>query len=624
MKAVTRKSSVRRALALVVLTSCVSCGPSPVPERTPLAPLAIGPAAPPRPSPVAKPDPPPRTPDDLALVLRVADPEQLAREVVTLLPNVPGPALIDPSQLLSAMIGRKLASVVDIAQPIDIASVGAGPSLTLSLGVKSDAEATVGRTYVLKEEGGLVMITQPDDAPDDGDRTKACAFAPVAGRASTRLFCVLEGPLSPEVVLYLARGVSAEPLDADARLIVPGRVMRDKKDPATKAIGNAASSRLGNALIERFIAEIDRVDADLRFGGIGVEVTLNLRLTARESIVSKLLVARSTPAVPPPSFYRLPADSLVAMHTTGALAEDITPLRTVLAESIEATLVEDGYQRDKSRALRERLESLLLTGGPLVFGAGVVGGREGGDKALVAIESAHNKQDEAKAEAQARTALAPWLIFEAEEPAERWTQGLRDLVQRATDADKTRAPGSTSSTPRDPDSDHIDVHVGTVDAALKLPKDAFHLEILMTPRTKGKRPARKGHLFIVPKARTTWIGYSEDAAAIAARLRLALDDATEVGTLTKSPDVAPLRARPAIAAGLVSVGGVGHLFVSGTTFAELSTAARRARSTGLGTRGPETVIWTVSSDTTAGSVRASLRAETSRPTATALLKALGL
>lgn len=405
-------------------------------------------------------------------------------------------------------------------------------------------------------------------------------------------------------------------------MTLPGRLLRERRDSTAKAIGDAASARLGHELVARFLAEVERIDGDLRFTGAGVEIGLDLRLSARTSMLSRVLVPASKPAPPPPAFYRLPADAIVALHTTGALPEDLAPLRKALADNIEGALVQDGYQADKTHALRERIEGLLFTGGPLVVGVGVAGGREGAEKALAALDDA---RDAKRAESQARGALMPWLMLQVDEPAEKWTQGLRDIVRRADEADKTRKPGSKSTVPHAPDGDHVDVRVGTLDPGLRLPHDALHLEVLLTPYAKAARPTRKAHLFVVPKGGATWIGYCEDGAAIASRLRVALDDATEIGTLSKSTEAVSLRKRSALGAGIVALGTVAYLAAPARTLADLREAARAmSGAASRGAAGTETVTWTLTADTTPGAVRVSLLGLTTRQTAADALQRLGL
>ncbi len=613
-------------IAFVVLA--VGCGAGPPPDPSVPASLRLGPAtvapAPSAPAPEAA----PRAPEDLALLVHVSDPETLAREIVSILPPSAAAAAValDPRRLVQLLLGKRLGEIVDLTQPIDMASVGHESSFVVSLAVKPEAEARLGEGLLLHEEGGLVHIGRPDDARSDSGRISACAFTAAAGRAAMRLVCASDEATLLSAAKYLARTVAAEALDVDARLTVPGHMLREKRDATTKAIGEAVSARLGAALVDRFVQEIDRFDADLRFAGPRVELAFGLAFSGRESMVARVLVARTQPAPPPRAFYRLPLDSLFALHTSGAQPDDIVALRTALAENVESALVQDGYQSDLARGMRERLEGLLLTGGPLVAATGVAAGREGAEKALGAFENARVKTaDEAKAEVQLRAALVPWMVAEVEEPPERWIQGLRDLVRRAEDAERTRTRGSKASSPRDPDGDHVDIRVGTLEPAWRLPKEALHLEVKLVPRTKGKRKARSGHLFAVPKGSATWLGYSEDAAAVTSRLRVAIDDATELGTLARSPEAATLRTRPALAAGIGSLAGFTLLTADTATHDDLRAHVRTSsRLATLASRGAEMVTWTASSDATPGAVHIALHAQPSRQTVTDLLHLLGL
>ena len=615
------KSAEPRVLAAVALVLCASCAPAPLPDRGLVAPLAIGPATPPRPAPTPGPEAPPRAPDDLELLVRVSDPEQLARVISSFVPSGLA-ASVDPAQLVVTLLGRKLGSLVDLARPIDVTS-NTGSSFVVSMAVKQDAEANLGQGLVLREEGGLLRIGKLADSPSESDRF-ACAFSGASGPATTRLLCATDEAALTGSAPYLTRNVASEPLDTDLRLTLPGHALREKKGATTKAMGDAASARLAEGLVERFLAEVDRLDVNVRFGAAAIELGLDLRLTTRTSMVAQVLVTRTAPAPPSPMFYRLPGDALFALHTTGALAEDIAPLRRALADNIEETLVQDGYRADKTHEFREKIESLLLTGGPLVVGIGVAGGRDGAEKALAAFDSS-TPAEQPRAEAKARTSLVPWFMVAVEEPAEKWTTGMREVVRRGQEAEKTRRPGGKSTTPHDPDGDHFDLRIGALDPSLKLPKSSLHVEVLIASRTKGKRPSRIAHLFIVPRGSGTWIGYSEDVSAISSRLRLAVDDAVETGTLSRSEEAKSLRSRPALGAGLFSLSGLGLLTAKTATGDDLRRASRNAlRTANVSAHGSTSLTWTGTADPTPGALRFSLGAELTPQLTTEVLRMLGM
>ncbi|MBX3188049.1 MAG: hypothetical protein KF819_13590 [Labilithrix sp.] len=624
---------MRRSLGCL-LVACAACAPAQGPRETsPL--LTIPSAAATRPGDPQRPEPP-AAPADLAGVMRINDPELLVREIGALLPpHVAGAfQAISPAMLLDTFLGPEIGAVVDLTQPVDVASVGhPDPEYVVSLALVPDGEATLARQLTLHEEGGLVFLGKgDDDARRGAARQHRCALAPSTGRATTRLVCGSARRLVKRTAAYLASTVAAEPFAADARVTLPGSALRKKQAGAAKSLGDSAGEKLGEKLgadlVDRFLDEIDRIDASIRFVDGGIDADLDLRLNARRSIFARAIIPTSAPKTPSRAFRRLPADVVFAMHTVGARPEDMAPLRTALAANLDESLTRDGYLPEKARALRDRLEALLLTGGPLVFGAGIVGGRDGAEKALAAFEAAKpGARDLAKLEAQARGAITPWYVFEVEEPTDKWIGGLRDIVRGAEDADKTRKEGSTSTLPRDPDGDHIDVRAATLDPALRLPKDALHLEVLLTPNTKGHGRPRKAHLFVVrgnEKGTATWIGYSEDAAAIASRLRLATDDTTDAGTLGKSAEASSLQGKSAVGAGLVVVPAVSLLVAKDRTSADLRETASSVARWSSSPLTTESVTFTMSADPGAagGRSRLSVQAHASRTLASGIVRLL--
>ena len=129
---------------------------------------------------------------------------------------------------------------------------------------------------------------------------------------------------------------------------------------------------------------------------------------------------------------------------------------------------------------------------------------------------------------------------------------------------------------------------------------------------------------MVPRGAATWLGYSEDASAVASRLRLAIDDTSETGTLARSADAASLRGRSATGAGLVSPGALAYLAAKTATTADLHATAKSAARVSGALRGSDTIAWSLGGDATPGSVHVSLRAQITRPTAVDVLRALGL
>ncbi len=236
--------------------------------------------------------------------------------------------------------------------------------------------------------------------------------------------------------------------------------------------------------------------------------------------------------------------------------------------------------------MKGKLEAWFVRGGPVVVGVGLAGGADRAERALGALVS--GAKNAAKAEGDARAALVPWALFEFDEKQDAFAANVRALMKASDDADKARKPGSAaaSTAKKDPDGDHVDAKIGALDPALKLPAATLVIDVTKSPPTTGKRPVRPAKIFVVTKGSSTWIGYSEDTAAIASKLRVAIDDTTEAGTLGPSKDAAELRSRRGVAHVLTSMRGIELLLAARTTRAELEEAARDdAKMLGLPTRG---------------------------------------
>lgn len=585
----------RRGVALPMLILLVGvgagCGPSPGANRA-AANLPIPPmnAAPP-PVVVEKPEPPPPAPKDLELSARITEPTRFFREVVAHLPAGIGANIPNAEQVLELGLGSKLADTVDLTAPVDVASVSAGSSaIFVSFGVKADVEGRIADRVPVEERRGLLFVKKDDNGGGGGGmmtRSGTCAFVPPQHAAALRLVCASEHGSFEETARWLAHRSGVESVDSDVRVTIPGRAIREGKNGRSQPLVDQAS-KLGTKVVEDFVAEIAAIQLDVRLGATTTDLTGTLRLTQRRSMLANALVTKTTASPPSPAFFRLPVDSLFALHTTGADAVDLSPLRRTIYGLLEQSLVEDGYLPEKVGAIRTHLESVLLTGGPLVVGAGIAGGLDRAERALAALDAASGTNGVAAAEASARAALVPWVMFEVEQNPAVVVLSMKGIVKGADEADKTRKPGSAtaSQAKKDPDGDHVDVRATALDPALKLPVGTLALEVVVAPRTKGKHPVRRGKLFVVPKGNATWIGYSEDAQAIATRLRTAIDDTTEAGTLARSKDATDLKSKSGVLTAMTSMSGLAMLAADRGTRDDLLADARvSARLTALPSKG---------------------------------------
>lgn len=576
------------ALSIFILFGA-ACGPAqrannagatlPIPPMRTTPPAAV----------VEKPEPAPAAPKDLELSARVSDPTRLFREILNHLPPALANNIPNAEMVLELGLGSKLAETVDLAQPIDVANIG-GESSTLfvSFAVKSEVEPKLGERLPLEERHGLLYVKKDDTTGSFILRSGTCAFVPPSRAAPIRLVCATELGSYEDTARWLAHAAGGEPIDSDLRISLPGSILHDKTSKTKRVLGSATKSKFGDGLVDDFVDEIASLQADLRLGAGTTELTGTLRLDHRKSMLAKTLLLRTTPSPPSPAFYRLPSDSLFALHTTGADATDLAPMRRAFFDELAESLVEDGYLPEKVGAIRTHLETVAFTGGPLVIGAGLAGGLDRAERTLAALDAASGTNGLAAAETSARAALVPWVMIEVEQKPDVVIMSLKGMVKASEEADKTRKPGSATSSlaKKDPDSDHVDVRITTLDPALKLPTGTLALEVIMAPRTKGKHPIRRAKLFVVPKGAATWIGYSEDAAAIALRLRTAIDDTTDSGTLGRSKEATELRAQRGVFTAMTSMAGFSLLVADRTTREDMMRAAQSsARMTALPGRG---------------------------------------
>ncbi|WP_437548647.1 hypothetical protein WME97_00780 [Sorangium sp. So ce367] len=572
-------------LPIALLTACA--GPS-APQRAPVAPL---PAAP-RPA-VAAPAvvaaQPASAPAELTFVLRIAHPKRTWANAAQL---VPSSALVftmgstEPTSVLEGAVGPDLAGIVDLDRPIDVAFLGTtGAHAVASLSVAEQEVPRLADRFVLKEleeHPGLLRVERARDAdPDEEAPPWACAFDPGERRDGARLLCGEDVEDIEAAAAYLVQVVAREPLDADARIELSDRTLRQAVEEASAA-GDAdeddgRAGALGEELAAGFLRDIERLNVDLTWGRADVEVGLTLRFAGRRSPLTLALApATAQDAAPPPAFFRLPADTAVAFHTQGASRAELTPLREAVFKALRDDMIDDGYDGPRLDQVLARLETLALTGGPLVVGAGVNGAAA--EKALAAYQ---RDKGAPRARKAARLALQGWVLASVEEPAQTWISGVKELLQRGDELDrfKRSAPkdGNTaqaSGKPKKDDEDKQSTTHAIVRAPASLPAGTLHVELRSKPLTKDAPPAHTTHLYVVPAGQRTWLGISEDDAALVARLRVAVDPGRDEGTLGAAPDMEVLRRRGTLAGGLFSLVGLTLLAANGDTPEALDEAAR--------------------------------------------------
>ncbi|WP_437297191.1 hypothetical protein [Sorangium sp. So ce426] len=566
--------------ALLPIALLTACAGAPAPQRAPVASLPVAPR-PAAAAPAVAAAQPASALAELAFVLRIAHPKRTWANAAQPLPSS---ALVftmgstDPTKMLEAAVGPDLAEIVDLDRPIDVAFLGTtGDHVVASLSVAEQEVPRLADRFVLKElEGhpGLLRVERARNAePDEEAPPWACAFDPGERRDGARLLCSADVEDIETAAAYLVQVVAREPLDADARIELSERTLRQAVEEASAA-GDAdeddgRAGALGEELAAGFLRDIERLNVDLTWGRADVEVGLTLRFAGRRSPLTLALApAAAQDAAPPPAFFRLPADTAVAFHTQGASRAELTPLREAVFKALRDDMIDDGYDETRLDQVLDRLETLVLTGGPLVVGAGAKGAAA--EKALAAYQ---RDMGAPRARKAARLALQGWVLASVEEPAQTWISGVKELLQRGDELDRFKRSAPKDGARKDDDDKQNTTHA-IVRAPASLPAGTLHVELRSRPLTKDAPPAHTTHLYVVPAGQRTWLGISEDDAALVARLRVAVDPGRDEGTLGAAPDMDVLRRRGALAGGLFSLAGLTLLMANGDAPEALDEAAK--------------------------------------------------
>ncbi|WP_437496793.1 hypothetical protein [Sorangium sp. So ce1099] len=608
-------------LPLVLTAACAGAPSSPPGGAAPLPPAARPADA--EPASAAQPAEarPLAAPRELSSVLRIADVRRTWGNVAQILAGTPlgmmllGPGQMAPEMLLEEALGPALAEVVDLGKPIDVAVLGTErPRFVASLSVPEREMRRLQERFVLKElkglkgHRGMLRVEGAREAePEDRALPGVCALEPGERSGSARLVCAEDVQDLVAAAPYLVQVVGREPLEADARIEVPGHVIVEGLESVPDEDDDSHAGKVGLELVDTFVRDVEGVSVDLTWVRPDIEVGFGMRFASRRSPLALAVApAAARDAATPPAFFRLPRDTAIAFYTQGASRAELTPLREAFFRGIRDDMVDEGYDASGLDPFMERLGTLAFAGGPFVIGSG--GDRAAAEKALAAYQGGKGAPRALKA---ARGALQSWFLVAVEEPAQAWISGVKELIQLGEKLDKKKASepaagsaapaagsaapaagsaapaandaargaGATGGAPKgqaregdEEDRERTDPVIVRAPAAL--PAGTLHVELRSRPLTKDAPPAHTSHLYVVPAGQRTWIGFGEDDAAVVARLRVAVDPGRDERTLGAAPGVEALRQPGTLAGGLFSLAGWTMLAASGDTPEALDDAAK--------------------------------------------------
>ncbi|WP_437485358.1 hypothetical protein WME75_00665 [Sorangium sp. So ce1014] len=591
---------MRRAALLLPIALVAACAGAPAPQHGPVAPLPPAPRAA-RAQPALAAAQPVTAPEGLSAVLRIADPQRSWSHVTQLMASTPFGVLLfstgprGPEMLLEQALGPALADVVDLDKPIDVAWFGiTDPELrpVVSLSVAEQEVPRLHERFVLKEHRGMLRVEGVRDAdPDEETPRQSCAFEPGERRGGARLLCAKDAKDVDAAAPYLVEVVGREPIEADARLEIMEWTLREvMKSPDDADGDDGPTGALGREIGDAFMRDLESMSMDLRWGRAEVDIGFSMRFASRRSPLTLAFAPAVAPdAAPPPAFLRLPGDTAVAFYTQGASRAELTPLRDVIFPALRDDLMDDGYDAAALDRLIERLDTLFVTGGPIVMGAG--GDRAAAERALAAYQGGKGA---ARSQKAVHRALQSWILVAVEEPAQTWIPGMKELLLLGEELDRLKASpkaaggaGTPGGAPegraskdedededKDEDEDEERTTPVIVRAPATLPAGTLHVELRSKPLTKDAPPAHTTHFYVVPAGQRTWFGIGENDAAVVARLRVAADPGRDERTLAAAPGLEALRQPGTLAGGLFSLAGLVLLGARGDTPEALGEAAK--------------------------------------------------
>jgi len=590
-----------RVAAALALSLATGCGGTPATLQAPAAPsVPAAVAAPPAPDIGAVPDPP-----SLVLSGRVARPSAVLA-VARAWSRLPVP---QSEELTELVVGNAVGPLADIDEPLDfaIAVVGSGArtraraAVSVALKDAERAKATLADRYKLANaENGAILVQglgrhrHGDGEDDDEDRgeeeRRACEIAPAYGAAAWRLVCGWGPRALADLAPWLTRTATRASIPADARLDLRLSPVRATLAAEKRLLGGilatAAASHLelpsarelatsvtGDLL--DFALDLEAASLDLHIADPGAAATADLKFSGATSSLSRLAAANPDRNGPPPdAFLGLPADADFALFERGIDEHELGRARDLLLHVLGDGLAEYGLKEPDRKPILDAFAK-MTTSSPLVYASGL--DVDAAAKAIAAARVARDGTDAAaiaEADRGEAEALLGWRLVEAEEPAARWIDGLKDLSAAVSKpafgaAYRSRVPKGAppvfrpAPLPKAPalpqGTAHYVLEVYPVDSALFAgPASAAAspggAAAPGGPGAAGKaRPASATRkpvafdVFVAPAAGRTWIGMGGGDVLVASKIAAALAPAGDkVGA---RPELAALKPGPVGAGG---------------------------------------------------------------------------
>ncbi len=527
-------------------------------------------------------------PRDLALVLRVRDPEDSV-DAASFVTGTPLSLLLS---LATHAEDLRMVGAIDMRAPLDAAVLlpqGVGTSSGDEPGPEPPAAVTFGvgstERFTSAFPAGAVARPRRDGVMQIAHDGVVCAVPTTRGPA--RVICGSSSEAIARLQPWMMGTLAREPLPAvDAQLTLlaePARdairqlVARELRDEAASArqelqqIGVADPELLavpGVLLdeVEALAEDADRLDVALDVDA--AKRTATVRATARfrgaSAWTTRVLADPAERRGPPPPIYwRLPRDADAASWALSANPRHFAGMRRVLAKAVSLGMSRTGATPDETAALVGVIDGFPSSEGSWASAQGRLAWkapRRGGVTPQNAVADLKDRM----------RALLGWGVAVVDAPPAPWVSWASDVESGW----KKAIVGLRRASPDDPMADAPELRIvrapvgyppATValDAVTRIDSDlAWSLsprlargEDGVTP-THPEGPRAKGsvtlRMVVVPDGDRTLLGWSLDDAALRAHVRSALQGAPAAGTLAARPDLKRLE-RPGTGGGFFTM-----------------------------------------------------------------------
>jgi hypothetical protein len=508
--------------------------------------------------------------DSLMAVITVSRPRELQRWLKTLLDPKSEVAIltqIELEALAPQFLSEPIDQLIDFEQPVHVGLVAPdGDQMVVSLAAKPSFE------YARRKlaEGLRLTRVVPGVYEIEPQAQKVACELRRAPAEKARFVCGQDRQQVAEHAAHLmnvaAAGRNSGLVRFESSRFLQSKVLSKVPDSDDDPVSRYFD-QLRTGLVQDMVSNV----LELHLTKDGIEIGVENRFDKSHSLLSTLVVSSvAQPSSAAAGYWRLPKDSLTAMHFAGG---DPQKTRAAAAPFFDGWVKLDHPEfDDASRAeLGKQMGRIFFTGGPLDFAFGMDLAKS--EQALTAYEAKRASFD------KTQLALAGWMLIGVEQSS----SDLHDAIRKSDEAEaqggkSAQAAGRAAAAA--PESERFDSTTleKKLPAGARLPKGSVYWVTTHTPnpnyRPKDDTSPPPGslhqtHTYLVPDGSRSWIAHSKDE-------RLARKKVIEVlagkSTLTPTGALQPLASMNGIGFGFFTTAALSGASMQVESEAELAEA----------------------------------------------------